>query len=268
MKANGHALIATPLAHYVGDLMAIAPSHIGFETTTRSVASSLSGLNSSLLDQRWRSKIEDGVSLKSLSPEKRMTSILALPSPRWFALPLPEPPVYQPFRNQLSWKSIGDVMSLLAQSLPCETVGKKLGMDLHQVDTVKARYGEFERRTGLKLGMDASQLHMPRATRFASLMEKLLVAEDHRLLRVADEWVRYARACGSNNGCLMHKELPISIFAGLMAECGLVLEEQAWEGGLRLFKPTRNDGRGRYGVWWTLKWSLAVAWVADLNIDV
>jgi hypothetical protein len=267
MKANGHVLLVTPLGHYVGELMAIAPPHLGNETTTRSVASNLSGLNPSLLDQRWRSKAKNGASLKSVSCEARMASILALPIPRWSAPPLPEPPAYQPFRDQLSWKSIGDVMSQLAESLPSETIGKKLGIEVHQIEAIKARCGELERRTGLELGTDTSQLHRPRSTRFVAQMEKLLVAEDDRLSGVADEWVRYAHACRPEDGCALYNEAHMSTLRGLMAECGLSLEERAGKGGLQLFKPKGDDGGGHYGVWWTLKWALTVAWVATLNVE-
>ena len=267
MKANGHALLATPLGHYVGELMAIAPPHLGNETTARSTASTLSGLNPSLLDQRWRSNAGAGASLKSLSCEIRMASILALPIPTWSASPLPDPPAYQPFRDRLSWRATGDVMSLLAEGLSSETIGKKLGIEVRQVEKIKARCAELERRTGLELGADTSQLHRPRATQIAAHMERLLMAEDDRLPRVAEEWVRYARACRPEDGCALYDEAHMSVLRSLMPECGISLGERAGKGGLRLFKPMGDGNRSPYGAWWTLKWGLTVAWVATLKIE-
>jgi len=98
-------------------------------------------------------------------------------------------------------------------------------------------------------------------------MEKLLVAEDDRLSGVADEWVRYAHACRPEDRCALYNEAHISTLRGLMAECGLSLEEQAGKGGLQLFKPKGDDRGAHYGVWSTLKWTLTVAWVATLNIE-
>ena len=261
MKANGHALLATPLGHYVGDMMAIAPPHLGNETTARSTASTLSGLNPSLLDQRWRSKAGVGASPKGLSCEARIASIMALPIPTWSASHLPDPPGYQPFRDRLSWSATGDVISLLADALSSETIGKKIGIGVRQVEEIKARCAELARRTGLELGPDTSQLHRPRATQFAAHIERLLVAEDHRLPRVAEEWLQYARACRPVDGCALYNEANMSLLRSLISECGMSLQERPGKGGLRLFKPMGGN-RTPYGAWWTLKWALTVAWVA------
>lgn len=261
MRSNGHVLLVTPAAHYVGDPAAIAPPRMAEGPVSRSAAAALSALDPRTLDQRWRRwvpRAERGQGVDAL----RLAAVLDLPAPSWGDEPIPPAPDHEPFERRMSWTLINLAMSVAARADAGVETAKPSALSTREQERLTHLMGELERRTGIEFGTHKDQVHRPRKGLLSVRLDRLLAQRDERLETIAAEWVTYARVASPRSGCVLHRETELARLRILSAEVGLETEERDLGGGLTLVMPRKSGGGAHYSGWLSLRWALLVAWVA------
>jgi len=263
LRESGHAGLSTPIASYLADTLTYLDPLQADQPLSADRATALSGLTRATVDQRWR-RLEAGhASDQPLPPEKRIGSLLKPPIPDRLVPELALPPAYRPLVAGFTWRAVEAVLAELAEGSNLKDVCEAHGVSTFGAERIQHAVSTFEIRSGFEMGLTRSRLHRPRATPLFQSCMDLIDREDRRLSVLALDWVSLARAWPVLNGCALLCPNAINAFRSIASELALSMTENADVGGPTTFEIGVAGVGAHYGAWQSLRWALAVAWIAE-----
>lgn len=258
MRADGHALIVTPLSSYLGDPGAFMTPGLGaHRVTTRQGAIAISGSLPVRVDRVAKATADDAAA--------RVGQLLRLDRAAFDAVALPEPPFLSHYAAALTWVSLERVVADLCRGEHADRVIDRRGIDRDQLASIQRALQAVSARLKVSAGIGGGMLGPPRAMTVAHGWGALLAAQDERLRTVARHWVAVAAPSSLAHGCELHDAEAIAAFRAMAADVcpQLELVESPGGFGTRVLAFRGARSRQAYGVWPVLRWILAVVWIAD-----
>lgn len=263
LRESGHAGLSSPIASYLADTLTYLDPLQADQPLSADRATALSGLTRAAVDQRWR-RLEAGCTSKQpLTSEKRIGSLLKPPIPDRLVPELALPPAYRPLVAGFTWRAVEAVLAELAEGSNLKDVCEAHGVSTFAAERIENAVSMFQIRSGFALGLARSRLHRPRATPLFVACLGLIDREDQRLSVLVPDWVSLARSWPALNGCALLCPNAINAFRSIAAEFALQMTEKADVGDPTAFEFCVAGASPHYGAWQSLRWVMAVAWIAE-----
>lgn len=257
MRLDGQALLMTPISWYLSEPSAYSTRDVSRHAISgRASAAAVTGLGARQVDGAARASSSSDVS--------RIAKLLRLGPAGLVASTLGACPELPHYGGDLSWSSVDRILRDLAHGYEVDSIAARLFIQPEQVRSVSDASRALIARLGRPIGIGASELAPARRTTSAADWYRLLNARDERLLSVAQDWISVVSPETFNVGCSLFDARAAESLQALAVEThGQVVSEGPDRLGRMVVRFMNATGKGQYGAWQTVRWVLAVVWIAD-----
>lgn len=260
MRLDGQALLMTPLAWYLSEPSAYGTRDVSRHAINgRAGAVALSGLGARQVDGTTRAS--------SQGTPTRTAKLLRLGPAGLVESKLGACPQLPHYGGDLSWASVERILRDLAHGHGLDQLAERHAVQPEQVRSIAEASRALTARLRRPIGTGASELAPARNTVAASGWYKLLKAQDQRLLTIAADWVGVVSPETFEMGCILYDDRALASLQAIVVEVnGHVARAEPDRLGRVLVRFVDKSGASQYGAWRTLRWVLAVAWIAGYRV--